>query len=317
MRLRRTWLCWVGLAVLGLAFPVLAQTQPPLFLRGSALGLVPPAGMKAANSFSGYEDPARGASILVHDLPLHAYSEGLGILTLLQGMAIEPRDRVREWPVAGGENGQFLKGSRTVAGQAVQTSVVLAKGPNSAALVIASVPRAAALTDEEIENALATVSVRVRPGIEEQLAALPFTIHDLAGFRAVITWRGTSLRLTDGPLETAPDLAQPLIAISSGTGFVAPPVDFDADAVRSFATIPDLERTIVDTIETEAGTDPAVVVFGHAIHRPSGRAVYATYIMRLASSGATRVSLYATCRVDEEQHYKERFARLSRSILSK
>ena len=48
--------------------------QDAVFPGGSSVGLVPPAGLVASSNFSGFEDPAKGTSIVVTEMPVEAYA---------------------------------------------------------------------------------------------------------------------------------------------------------------------------------------------------------------------------------------------------
>ena len=133
-----------GLLVL-LASPVLlAQAAAPVFPPGSAIGLVPPPGMRLAMGFSGFQDDAAAASILVASLPAKAYAEVSTAddakFEQAQGVRVERRRALQ----AGGAPAVLLSGTQTVRGVVNRKWVLIAGAPALTALVTVQVPTDAA-----------------------------------------------------------------------------------------------------------------------------------------------------------------------------
>lgn len=76
-----------------LTLPVLpwpAAAQAPVFPPGSAVGLTPPAGMRPADGFTGFQDSGAGASLLIAELPAEAYPA----LSALDDAAFQQRQNI-------------------------------------------------------------------------------------------------------------------------------------------------------------------------------------------------------------------------------
>ena len=73
-----------------------AAAADAVFPAGSRLGLVPPAGLKAATSFPGFEDQENGVFIRLVALPAETFSEIEKTMTndalKKQGMTVEKRE---------------------------------------------------------------------------------------------------------------------------------------------------------------------------------------------------------------------------------
>ena len=80
-----------------------AAAADAVFPVGSRLGLVPPAGLKAATSFPGFEDQENGVFIRLVALPAEAFAEIEKTMTndalKKQGMTVEKRESCR-WEAA-------------------------------------------------------------------------------------------------------------------------------------------------------------------------------------------------------------------------
>lgn len=204
------------------ALAALAAAQAaPTFPKNGAVGLTPPPAMREAASFAGFEDPATEASILIAELPAEAYpqltarfDEG-GILP--NGVALTAPPAALT--LADGTPARLYRGSQTARGIAYAKWMLIVSGRATTALVTAQAPQAAAdRLGPGIEAALRSVVLRDRRSLDEEITALPFTIADRAGFRAVRTLVGSSLILTDGPLDVDPAGAQLLVIVASSLG---------------------------------------------------------------------------------------------------
>src|ERR1700733_14687857 len=84
------------LALASLAVP--ARAEDPIFPPGSRIGLVPPPGMVASNTFDGFADPSKDAAILITVLPAAAFPQmdkTLDVDTLKkQGVNLEKREPI-------------------------------------------------------------------------------------------------------------------------------------------------------------------------------------------------------------------------------
>src|SRR5436853_4251219 len=64
-----------SLLALGFSLLVSAAFAGPVFPPGSRIGLVPPAGMTAGNSFQGFEDRANRVALLLSELSAQSYDK--------------------------------------------------------------------------------------------------------------------------------------------------------------------------------------------------------------------------------------------------
>jgi len=184
------------------------QAAETVFLPGSAVGLVPPAGMSPAKEFTGFQDETNGASILAAVFPPAAYPEmatGFSDDAKLAQQGITAMRR--ESLTIGGHPALFIVGRQRTPAITVNKWILLIGHPKSAALLTAQLTDAAraAYPDAAIRNALMSVSFRDPPSREQRAAALPFTTPALGRFRIVDTLAGNGLILSDGPGDTDPE----------------------------------------------------------------------------------------------------------------
>ncbi len=87
----------LALAVLVLVTPALADDA--IFPPGSRVGLVPPTGMVASDTFDGFADPGKDAAILITVLPAAAFSQIDRTLDSevlkKQGVSLEKREPIK------------------------------------------------------------------------------------------------------------------------------------------------------------------------------------------------------------------------------
>jgi hypothetical protein len=210
-------LCTSTLILIGLAVFATHAVAEPVFPKGLAIGLTPPDGLKLSTHFPGFEDPDRGVTISILQLPPTAYENiersifaknqsGLtdvkresfpfdsGIGYLITGHGQENGVAVHKWFLASTGLGQFL--GLTV-------------------LIKADVPDAAGATypDATIRKALASVTFR-EPPVDEQLSLLPIKLGDLSGFRVMRVVANDGAILIDGPSQDM--IKNPYMIISLG-----------------------------------------------------------------------------------------------------
>ncbi len=177
--------------------------QETVFPGGSGVGLVPPAGMAVSSSFSGFEDAAKGTSIVVTELPVEAYApiatkfnpEGL------RETGIEAAAPPEDWPVEGAVVSKLIRGSQVAAGIKYRKWIVLVGAKTTTAMVTVQIPEGVqgGLSDADVEKALRTIAVRTPPGLEEQIAALPFKVTDQGRISAGTCHRRRNLSPHRGP----------------------------------------------------------------------------------------------------------------------
>ncbi len=191
--------------VLGCALTILAAPSwaaDPVFPTGSRVGLVPPAGMVASDKFDGFAAPGEDAAILITVLPASAYAQIEKTLDLealkKQGVSLDKRE-----PVTLSFGKGFLLTGRQVADKTKYRKwLLVAPASNLTALITVQAPESdPAYSDRVIREALATVTVRAKVPDAEEFALLPFSVGDMAGFRADDFLRGRAVMLSDAPAD--------------------------------------------------------------------------------------------------------------------
>lgn len=218
------------------AFAPSARAADPVFPTGLNVGLVVPGSMREAKNFLGFEDEDAGVAILITELPPDAYPrvvEGLTPDVLQkQGLAKAKRE---DWPVKDGK-GVFVSAQQQAGANAVHKWIVVASSPLSTAVVTAQVPDTALNTysDAAIRAALKTLTFRKPPPMDEQVAALPFSIDKQAGFRVSRVLAGSGLLLTEGPKDSIKGAEQPIVIVASGDGAIPGTLEQDRFARQAF-----------------------------------------------------------------------------------
>jgi hypothetical protein len=186
-----------------------AQAADPIFPPGSRIGLVPPTGMVASESFDGFADPTKDAAILITVLPAAAYAQiekSLDTEVLKrQGVKLEKRE-----PITLSVGKGFLLTGRQVADKAhYRKWLLVTMADDLTALVTVQAPQEDNdYSDSVVRAALATLSVRAKVPEAEELGLLPFAVGDLAGFHIDSVLRGRALMLSDPHGENPEDSAK-------------------------------------------------------------------------------------------------------------
>ncbi len=201
------------LLALAILSPVAARAAP-VFPSASGVGLEPPAGMKPAVGFEGFQ--AGAASIVITELPKAAYAQiDPERARFVTQFAAKGADDVE----INGVHGFLVKGTQAIGATHFRKWIVVLDGKSETALVIAQAPTDdAGLSDAAIETALHSIAFRERPGLEQQVAALPFAVGDLAGFRISAAALGAALILVDGSKDVDPKHSQAHIVVAQGNG---------------------------------------------------------------------------------------------------
>ena len=181
-----------------------AAAADPIFPAGSRLGLVPPAGMLPSRVFQGFQEPGTNAVILLTALPVNAYEELTKAMVpeamKKEGLEVDRREEIE---LAAGK-GFVLSGRQTVNKEHYRKWLLIASAGDLTALVNVQVPEAGTnYSEQAVRAAFASLVVRASVPDAEQLALVPFTIGDLAGFHIedVLPARGIVLVDPPGPTD--------------------------------------------------------------------------------------------------------------------
>ncbi|WP_245263226.1 hypothetical protein [Azorhizobium doebereinerae] len=263
-----------------------------VFPPGVSIGLAPPPGMGPSAGFAGFQHPS-GASIVVVEMPAEAYAQLTEKFTpeTLRSSGFIVAGAAQPLQLADGE-GRLLRGTQDANGQTYAKWVVIARGPGTTALVTAQVPEGARaqVSDAAVEAALRSIAFRPQQSLQDQIGALPFTIGDTAGFRAVRVIAGSGLLLTDGPKDVDPDATQPIVVVASSLGAPTSPADQDALARRALGTLAQMSEISI-TDEKRAMRGAATVLLLHATAKDarSGRLVQVTQTVIFSEGRYVRV----------------------------
>ncbi|MGU3494257.1 hypothetical protein ACLBXM_09475 [Xanthobacteraceae bacterium A53D] len=250
----------VGVLAGGAAF-----AADPVFPPGSSIGLVPPKGMTAATSFAGFQHEL-GASIVVVEMPPEAYEQ---IVAKFTPETLKPTGFIvsgaSETLKVNGGNGVLLRGTQSANGLDYAKWVAVVKSPANTGLVTVQVPEdaRAQVSDAAVESALKSIAFRAEQSMDEQMAALPFSVGDLAGFRPVRVIGGSGLLLTDGPKDVDPDGNQPFVIVAASLGREIAPDEQAAFAKRALSSLAQVTDIKVDD-ETRSTKGKATVFQHHA-----------------------------------------------------
>lgn len=265
-----------------------AQAGEVVFPQGAVIGLAPPAGMVPSATFSGFEDRARNASILIVDMPPDAFPQleaGFSPEALAgKGITVETRE-----PFAvDGARALLVTGTQSAGPLKVKKWILLAGNDSLTALVTMQVAEseAAQFPDADVRASLASLAFR---SPQDQLAALPFSLSDLGGFRVVRTFGGAAVMLTDGPKNTIEGIEQPYVMVSVAGG--APRDDerrqFAIRALSTLTGIRDLRLDRAEPLRIHQQTGYEVMATG--VDAQSGTPVKVVQWLRFGQAGHMRM----------------------------
>lgn len=276
---------------MGMITPTFAAE--PSFPPAVSIGLVPPPGMTPSTSFAGFEHRS-GASIVIVEMPAEAYQPIVADFTperLRQTGFVASRES-QPLAISGGE-GRLLRGSQTANGLVYAKWVAVVKGQAGVGIVTVQVPERAKaeVPGAAVEAALRTIAFRAPRSLNDQIAALPYAVGDMAGFRPVRVLAGSSLLLTNGPKDADPDATQTLVIIAASMGQAAVAKGQEiAFARKAFGNLANL-KDIAVTDENRSTSGPQVVVRlrGSAKHAKSDRPMGLTQTVLFNDRGYLRV----------------------------
>ncbi len=278
---------FIGLA---LAFATPLCAAETIFPPGSRVGLAPLKDMDLSKRFTGFENPARGAAITFIEMPREAYQTLAHDLTAeslkSQGFAL----KTREMLTIGGDDAVLFSGEQD--GLPLRKWMLVAAGPSVTAFVVAQALRmddANAYTDEEMREALTSVAFRAPLTIEDQMAALPFRLGALAGFRPVRTMAGNALLLTVGPQDTIAAAEQPMLIVAKSVDAGPGPDKRDAFARSALASNDSVRDLVLERAQgfRQGGADWHEIV-ARGQHAASGQPVVVMQTIRFAPDSYVR-----------------------------
>ncbi|WP_264050639.1 hypothetical protein [Methylobacterium flocculans] len=238
------------------------QAAEAVFPAAGSLGLAPPPGMTPAKGFAGFEHRS-GASIILVEMPPEAWDQINGRFTpeALGATGFRVKGAREALPVDGGE-GFVLRGSQSANGLTYAKWVAVVRGAPGTGLVTVQVPEKAAkqVPEAAIEAALRTVAFRAKASLADQVAALPYSVGALEGFRPVIVFAGNGLILTEGPKDVDPEREQPAIIVAPSLGQVPVPAGAETAYARRLFTQQKDARDVVVTQEDRSVRGGATVV---------------------------------------------------------
>ena len=168
--------------LLGLTAPACAAE--PVFLPGSRIGLVPPAGMVPSQSFQGYEDTGRKTLMMITELGAETAERVDKDFTAEALAAAGIEVEAREDATLAGMRGYLIIAHQDIAGTRVRKwALVLTRGDITAIVVVVT-PEAerAAYPDAALRASLTTLTLRESVPDAEKFELLPYRLGDLAGF---------------------------------------------------------------------------------------------------------------------------------------
>ncbi len=228
----------------------LASAADAVFPRGSSVGIVPPEGMVESNKFSGFEDPGKGAAILMVEMPPQAYDQVSAGFTdanlATKGILVEQRETL---PL--GDARTLLIVGKQQAGPVIARKWILLAGTSTATVLVTvqePTDGALGLSDEQVRKTLQTITFRQPPSPQELMAGLPFKLEDLAGFRVIKVIGNTAAVLTDGPKDMLDDTEQAVLVAGVSPGA---PKDDDRKqfALRSLSSVPGVKDIRIERAE--------------------------------------------------------------------
>jgi hypothetical protein len=216
--------------------PSLAFAQP-IFPPGSRIGNVPPPSMTPSEGFKGFEDRARGAMLIFGEFTVQSFVN-------VESYHFGPRWRASgevfadEIIQTAGGPAQLIGTRRVENGVLQRIWVLLTRTDDMTALVIATLPdsSADAYPDVVMRAALASTFIRPKLSLEQMLAALPYRLAALGGFRPLRVGPDGNAAFTFGPNDTSLPAEQPYLAIVPLPLPPPQPSERDAFARRVLAT---------------------------------------------------------------------------------
>lgn len=197
-----------GLALASGFFAGFANAADPITPPGSRISLAPPKGFIVATTFSGFQDPANQASILLAEFPPVAFTQFRTGLTA-EAMAKRGMRLLSTETIAGVPYEQItVRAEQRAGNQVFDKWLMVINGPDMTGMLTVSIAKPAPkqLSDAVIRAALASVRINAAAS-SDPIAALPFSIEPTARFtyRKPLAGRGLLLKESPPPPEGKPD----------------------------------------------------------------------------------------------------------------
>lgn len=282
-------------AVFGLVLAALAAAlagapaqAEAVFPPNSRIGLSPPPGFVPSKRFPGFENPQASAAILLVELPAEAFPEiekGFTDEALkTRGLTVETREPV-ELPSG---RAILIIGQHAVGDQKRREMIFAAALTGVTAIISVQIPEEsrAAVSEPDIRAALKTAVARASVPDSEKLAALPYRLSELSGFRVVRGGPDGSALLTDGPEDTVAAVAQPFVLIGLAPGEPPKAEDRDTFARRAFSSIPGIKEVRILRAEPlRIGNQPGFEILAEAKDQSSDTEVTTVQWLRFGAGG--------------------------------
>ena len=303
------------LAILTVPLVRPAFAQAAVFPPGSAVGLLPPAGMRPADGFTGFQDSGAGASVLIAELPPAAYAA----ISTLDDAAFQQRQNItvtarRALKLAdAGAQAMLLTGTQRAGGVLYRKYILLAGTPALTAVVTMQVPdTSAAYPGRLAEATMQSVAFRPAPSLDEKVRALPFTLRDMAGFRVSQTLAGNGLILTEGPLDVVRDAEQPVMVVVFQRAPEVPPGSRDAFARSRLNAARLADPAIVRNEGFTLRGGEWHVIEANGNDAGTGRAHYTMQVLRFVPGGFMQA--LGIARVEGREALAPRFRRTAEGM---
>ena len=284
-------LFWVALGLMALPAATLsAAAAEPTFLPASRIGMVPPPDFVPSPAFLGFQHKEQRAAFMVAELPAAAYEAIEKQAAADLAARNQPRDDIT---LPDGGHGFIVKTEENSPQGPVNKWTLVATSHNLTALVAAVVPEAvkAIADDAAVRAAFATLTVRASVPVEEQLAVLPFSMSDLAGFRILRVAPGSAAMLTEGPKDVVDEAEQPLLLITIAASKNHPaPEERDGFARRAFGEIPGLKEVRITRAEPlRIANQPGYELMATGLDVKGGHPVHVVQWLRFGAGTLLRI----------------------------
>jgi hypothetical protein len=221
---------------------VFGQTEKLVKVLGTKCSLVPPSGFIAATNFSGFQNEALGASIMINELPApyQTLVDGLTEASLkARGMTLVNKQVIDY----NGAKGTFINVTQSANGTTYIKQMLVFGDTNNTVLVNGIYPKAAAAIEAEIKEALLSTVYNSAQN-DNPLDAVTFMLDVKdSDFKLVKYIFGSLLYSTDGKIPTK----KPTIII--GNSISKAPSNRKQYAIQRLKKLPGAEKSVIKEIK--------------------------------------------------------------------